>query len=111
MNGTELMFLVDTFSTRDLLRFGWLTFESDLRAFTTVGILLARTEFERFQASFSSTRHPRSVSLLMAAHDIIVFRNSDSGQVISGDSEYASHVDVLPCVDAFFHRLKVSLAC
>lgn len=102
------IFVVDTFSTRDLLRFGWLSFEDDLRAFMTVGILVGRADFEQFKSTFSAMRHPRSMSLLMVCMDVIVFRRPEDGRAISGDSEYGSHVDVLPHVDAFFHTLKVS---
>jgi hypothetical protein len=107
-NMEEILFVVDTFSTRDLLRFGWLSFEDELRAFTTVGILVRRSDFEQFKSSFSKTRHPRSMSLLIVCVDVIIFRRPEDGRVISGDSEYGSHVDVLPSVDAFFRTLKVS---
>jgi hypothetical protein len=104
----DIVFVVDTFSTRDLLRFGWLEFEEGLRAFTTAGVLVGRAHFEQFKSAFSEMRHPRSMTLLMIAREVVVFRRAEDGCVISGDSEYASHVDVLPNVDAFFHALKVS---
>jgi hypothetical protein len=108
MAGEETLFVVDTFSTRDLLRFGWLEFEDGLRAFTTAGVFVGRAQFDQFKSAFSTTRHPRSMSLLIVAKEVVVFRREDDGSVISGDSEYASHVDVLPSVDAFFRALKVS---
>ena len=87
--------IVDTFPTADLIRYGWLPFEENLRNFTTVQIILPSKEYLRFRSELERPgRHPiASASLLTVAHRVVVPRDARTGCVVtSKDSEYAAFV-------------------
>lgn len=87
--------IVDTFPTADLIRYGWLPFEEQLRNFTTVQLVLPMQDYVRFRTELERPgRHPiAAASLLTVAHDVHVPRDVRTGCVAtSGDSEYAAFV-------------------
>lgn len=87
--------VVDTFPTADLIRYGWLPFEENLRNFTTVQVVLPSKEYLRFRSELErSERHPvASSSLLTVAYRVVVPRDVRTGLVAtSKDSEYAAFV-------------------
>lgn len=87
--------IVDTFPTTDLIRYGWLPFEDNLRNFTTVQMILPAKEYARFCSELERPgRHPiAAVSSLPVAYDVMVPRDARTGFVAtSKDSEYAAFV-------------------
>lgn len=93
--------VVDTFPTADLIRYGWLPFEENLRNFTTVQIVLPTKEYLRFRSELERPgRHPvASASLLAVAHRVVVPRDARTGLVsTSKDSEYAAFVAFKECM-------------
>lgn len=99
--------VVHTFSTQDLLRFGWITtYEEGWGRFVTACVMIEETDYNRFLETLK-IRKPRSTCLLQLAKDVIVFRNEE-GKIITGGSTYGSLVETLPSIDSFCKQLNDS---
>ena len=100
-----LKLVVHTFSTQDLIRFGWITtFEEGWGRFVTACVMIEEEMYNSFVETLK-TRKPRSSCLLQMAHDVIFFRN-DEGKMITGGSTYGSLVETLPKIETFCASLK-----